>query len=58
MLASAIHFHPSLVFAGKAVDYQSGGPFQDLTLWLALSLALKYLTKVEVTDIDKRSLAY
>ncbi len=50
-IATVNHLHPSLVYEGKSGAYQTYQSLLDLTP----SLALKYLTKIEVTDSFKHS---
>jgi len=48
-------FHPSLLFAGKAVGYQCGAHYRTYSHGWLPALPSKYLTPVEVTDIGKHS---
>jgi hypothetical protein len=57
VFASASHFHPSLVFVGKAGGYQSGPPYRAQLKCLAPSLAPIYYIRVEVDDMAN-TLAY
>ncbi len=52
MFATAIHLHPSLIFAGKAGTYQSGAPYGTPLF------ARYYYTRVEVNGSGKRSTYY
>jgi hypothetical protein len=49
VFASAIHFHPSLIFAGKAGAYQSGAPYKNAP-------ANKYKIRVEVNGSGKHTI--
>ncbi len=55
MFGTVSHFHHSLVFADKAWNLPERNPYKTKLKWLALSLVLKYWTRVEVSDIGKHS---
>ncbi len=53
MFSPVSHFYPSLVFPDKAGAYQSGALSWTQLYQSAPNLALKYFTRVEVTDSNK-----
>ncbi len=55
MFATAVHFHPSLIFASNAGGYQSEAPYENPLYCYATSLARKYLAKVELNGSGKQS---
>ena len=58
MLLAAIHFQPSVLFADKAVAYQSGALYSTPLNLYVLSLALQYYNRVEVNKAVTNTLAY
>jgi hypothetical protein len=58
MFANVCHFHPSLVFAGKAGACQRGAPYRTKLYFLSPSLPTKYLTSVEKRLTVANFLAY
>jgi hypothetical protein len=53
VLSIVVHFHPNLIFAGKARRIPpQANPIRDTTL-IGSSLACNYLTRLEVNGSDK-----
>jgi hypothetical protein len=55
VFATAIHFHPSLIFAGKIWAYQGGATYGTIIYWKIPSLAPKHEHKVEVNGSGEHS---
>ncbi len=55
MIATAVHFHSSLIFASKAGGYQSEASYENPLYFYATSLSRKYLAKVELNGSRKQS---
>jgi hypothetical protein len=55
VFATAVHFHPSLIFASNAGGYQSEASCENPVYCYATSLACKYLARVELNGSGKHS---
>ncbi len=55
MFATVIHFHPNLIFVGKAGAYQSGEHYENPLKRFPPCLAYKYKTRVDVNGSGKHS---